>query len=94
MIAPKLERLMATKKSAPAKKTAAKKTAAKKSPPRKPAAKATRKTVSKSKSGGALHNVARSIGSTLGSLAKKTSKAVAAAKHALPGPLKPGRGDS
>ncbi len=85
---------MATKKSAPAKKTAAKKTAARKSTPRKPAAKSTRKAASKSKPGGALHDVARSIGSTLGSLAKKTSKAVEAAKHALPGPRKPDRVDS
>src|ERR1041385_4062039 len=79
---------MATKKT-PAKKTTAKKTAVKKSTPRKVAAK---KSVRKSgrKSGGALHNVARSIGSTLGTIAKKTSKAVEAAKQALPSPLNPG----
>ena len=78
---------MATKKST-AKKPAAKKTTAKKSSPRKPAAKSPSKKTAKRKSGGALHNVARSIGSTLGSIAKKTSQAVEAAKDAIPGPLK------
>ena len=78
---------MATKKSAPAKKTA-KKAAAKKTT--KPAAKkkTTRKPAAKKSSGGTLHKVARSIGSTLGSLAKKTTDAVEAAKDALPGPLR------
>ncbi len=68
-----------------AKKTTAKKAAAKKSSPRErtpqPAAKAAASTTK----AGALHSVARSIGSTLGTIAKKTSKAVEAAKQALPG---------
>jgi hypothetical protein len=87
ILAPKMERVMATKKSAPAKKST-KKPAAKKTV--KPAAKkkATRKPAKKKSSGGTLHNVARSIGSTLGSLAKKTTKAVEAAKDAIPGPLR------
>jgi sorbitol-specific phosphotransferase system component IIBC len=86
------ERLMATKKKTTAKKSTAKKsTAKKKSTARKTSAKSTgRKTTAKrataKKTGGkgALHNVARSIGSTLGSFAKKTSEAVDAAKNALP----------
>ncbi len=75
--------MMATKKS-PAKK-ASKKTrpAAKKPTAPKEAAMPARKTSSR-KSRGALHSVARSIGATLGSLAKKTSEAVDAAKQALP----------
>ena len=78
---------MATKKS-PAKKTAGKKaTTAKKSAPRKTAGKPAGKSTASRKSGGALHKVARSIGSTLGSIAKKTSKAVEAAKQAIPNPL-------
>ena len=75
---------MATKKSSAKKSTAKKKATPKKSVSRKPAAKAARKATSR-KSGGALHSVARSIGSTLGTIAKKTTEAVEAAKQALPG---------
>ncbi len=81
---------MPTRKSPAAKSTATKKTtkrsAAKKAPPRKRAATSAAKAVKPAKSEGTLHQVARSIGSTLGSIAKKTSKAVEAAKQALPGP--------
>ncbi len=75
------------KKSAATKKPAAKKTTAKKASPRKTAATSTAKAPAGEKPKGTLHTVARSIGSTLGSLAKKTSKAVEAAKQALPGAL-------
>jgi len=79
---------MATKKTPAKKSTAKKKTAAKKkSPARTTAAKAARKSTGSRKSGGTLHQVARSIGSTLGSIANKTSKAVEAAKQAIPNPL-------
>jgi hypothetical protein len=74
-------------------KTAAKKasaprehTAAKKAPAKKSAASAASKT--KAANHDTLQNVARSIGSTLGSLAKKTSDAVKAAKQVLPGTQK------
>lgn len=69
------------KKSTAKKKTPAEKAPAKKSTPRKRAA----KPAPKAATTGKLHKVARSIGSTLGSIAKKTSTAVKAAKQALPG---------
>ena len=83
---------MPTRKKAPAKKSATKKSSAKKRAIRKPAKKASAKAASGRKSGGALHKVARSIGSTLGTIAKKTGDAVEAAKNALPAPL--GSGDA
>lgn len=78
---------MATKKSTAAKKTSTKKSTAKKKSTKTAVKTASRQPAAKrksSKKSGALHNVARSIGSTLGSFAKKTSEVVDAAKNALP----------
>lgn len=79
---------MATKKKAVSKKTSARKSPAKKKSSKTSAKGAPKKAAAKrksaKKSGGALQNVARSIGSTLGSFAKKTSEVVDAAKNALP----------
>lgn len=77
---------MATRKKTSTKK-AAKKPAAKQGAPRKSAAKPVRKMSSRRRAAGTLHKVARSIGSTLGTVVRKTGKAVEAAKSALPAPL-------
>lgn len=71
------------KKRAPAKSTA-KKASAKHTPAKKSAARKSAKAKSASREGKTLQRVARSIGATLGTLAKSTSDAVSAAKNALP----------
>lgn len=84
-----------TPKKRVAAKSAAKSSAKKKSAPRKrTAAKKQPSKSTRAKSGGSstkpdkLQNVARSIGSTLGTLAKKATNAVKAAKDVLPDRLK------
>ena len=81
-----------TSRSATTHKRAGAKPSAKRATPQ---AKATTTKKKKNKAAaGTLHNVARSIGSTLGNLAKKTGRAVEAARNALPNPLHSGNNES
>lgn len=72
-----------TSAKSPAKKKAAsrKRVAAKKSPAKKATGK---KAKTSSREAETLHNVARTIGATLGSFAKTTGDALKAAKQVLP----------
>lgn len=78
----------AAKKSSTRKKSTARKSSTKSASRKKAGSKRASNTRTKStaveRAEGTLHNVARSVGSTLGTWAKKTSKAVDAAKNALP----------
>lgn len=81
---PPKKRASANKTSTPRKRTAAKKSTAK-----KPARAGRKPKTAGTTKPDTLHHVARSIGSTLGTIAKKATNVVKAAKDALPAGLKP-----